>query len=466
MIKGQILIVDDEQGMRQYLQRLLSDNGYAAGLAADGGQALEVLKTKIPDVVLLDFKMPGMDGLQVLEAMKKYCPDIVIIMMTAYGTMENAVRAMKLGAFDFLRKPFEMEEILLIIDKAVRTKRLAEENSALRRELKKSYTFSDIVSENKRMHKIFEIIQKVAQTKSTVLLEGETGTGKELIARAIHNLSGRKDKLFVPVDCGGLSAGLLESELFGHVKGAFTGATVDKKGLFETADGGTVFLDEISRISLETQAKLLRVLQEGQIKKVGEAMSHNVDIRLVAAGNENMEQAVAEGRFRQDLFYRLNVVPVHIPPLRERKEDIPLLVEHFIAKYNRLEKKNLQSISSDALKLLMEYQWPGNVRELENFIHRAVVMETGECIQPEDLPAEVRDPLFTAERRDVLSRTLNFRKAKKSALEAFEKRFLNEALFRNHGNVSKAAHEMGTDRRNFHRKLKLYKINPREFLPK
>ncbi len=462
MSNERILVVDDEQGMRQYLHKLLSDKGYVVETAAEGAGALDSIKVNMPDLALIDFKMPKMDGLQLLEKIKKEYPEIIVVMMTAYGTMENAVKAMKLGAVDYVNKPFDMEEILLVVDKALEKKRLEAENIVLRRELKKSYTFSDIISENKQMQRVFEIIKKVAPAKSTVLIQGETGTGKELVARAIHNLSERRDKPFVPVDCGALTTSLLESELFGHVKGAFTGAMADKKGLFETAEGGTVFLDEIGHVSLEMQAKLLRVLQDGQIKRVGEAASHTVDVRLISASNEDLEIAVKENRFREDLFYRLNVVPVWIPPLRDRLEDIPLLAEHFVKKYNRLEKKNLRGIAQDTLKVLMDYSWPGNVRELENLIHRAVVMEAGETIQLSDLPANVNVP-FTADRRNSASRTINFRQARKRAFESFEKRFITEALIRTKGNISKAAKEIGMDRRNLHKKLKYYRIDSKKF---
>jgi transcriptional regulator with PAS, ATPase and Fis domain len=341
-------------------------------------------------------------------------------------------------------------------------KRLEEENVALHKELEKSYSFEDMISQNPQMHKIFDLVRKIANTRSAVLLRGETGTGKELLARAIHNLSERRDKPFIPVDCGALTETLLESELFGHVKGAFTGATQDKKGLFELAQEGVVFLDEIGHISLGIQAKLLRVLQDGQIKRVGEAESRHVDVRLISATNEDLEKAIKEDRFREDLYYRLNVVPIWIPPLRERKEDIALLSERFVRKYNGLEKKSLRGVSGDVLKILMNYEWPGNVRELENLIHRAVVMERGPEVLAEDLPENMRAP-ETAEQRDILSRTINYHRARKMALEGFEKRFLIEALTRNKGNVSNAAKETGIDRRNLQRKFKFYKIDPSNF---
>jgi two-component system response regulator AtoC len=461
MSKEKILVVDDELGMRKYLDRLLKDNGYRVSLSADGAQALAEIKKGPPALVLADLKMPKMDGLSLLGKIKEDFPKTTVVIMTAYGTMESAIKAMKLGAYDYINKPFEMDQILLVIDKALERRRLEQENITLLKELKKSYSFEDIVSQNQQMRKIFDLVRKIADTKSTILIQGETGTGKELIARAIHNLSSRRNKPFVPVDCGALTETLLESELFGHIKGAFTGASSDKQGLFELSDGGVAFLDEIGQVSLGIQAKLLRVLQDGQIKRVGEASSRKVDIRLIAATNENLEEAVKAGRFREDLYYRLNVVPIKLPCLRERKEDVPLLIEHFINKYNSLEAKSLQGISQDALKILMEYNWPGNVRELENLIHRAVVMEAGPQILPQDLPAVLSPD--TAERRASLPRQVNFRKARKSALEAFEKRFLTEALKRNKGNVSKMAKEVGLDRRNLQRKFKALQINPRNY---
>ncbi|MBU1044154.1 MAG: sigma-54 dependent transcriptional regulator [Candidatus Omnitrophica bacterium] len=459
MKKEHILVVDDEPGMRQFLNKLLSDNGYKISTAENGNDALDLIAKQVPDLAIIDFKMPGMDGLQLLSKIKEKFPQVTVIMMTAYGTMENAIRAIKSGAYDYLSKPFEIESILLVINKALEKKRLEAENLTLRQELKKTYTFSDIISENAAMHKIFDLIKKVAPTKSTVLIQGQTGTGKELVARAIHALSPRQEKNFVPVDCAALTESLLESELFGHVRGAFTGASQDKKGLFEVADGGTIFLDEIGHISKEVQAKLLRVLQDGDIKRVGEALTRTVDVRLIAASNEDIEKAVKQGTFREDLFYRLNVVPVWIPALMDRAEDIPMLVEHFILKYNRIEAKKVEGMTSTALKILMEYSWPGNVRELENIIHRAVVMATEAKIDLADLPQVVRIAP-TADLRDK-SRTLNFKKAKQRAIEVFEQRFLTEALMRHEGNVSRTAKEIGLDRRNLHKKLKSYKIKSR-----
>ncbi|MBN3040332.1 MAG: sigma-54-dependent Fis family transcriptional regulator [Candidatus Omnitrophica bacterium] len=457
-----ILIVDDEAGMRQYLKKLLEDNNYQTQEAADGQKAIDLISAKAPDLVLADLKMPKVDGLKLLSLIKKGYPDLAVIIMTAYGSMESAISAMKLGAYDYINKPFDMDEILISIDKALEKKRLEAENIALHKQLEQTYTFEDIISQNQQMKKIFELVKKIADTKSTILIQGETGTGKELIARAIHNLSSRCKKPFIPVDCGALTETLLESELFGHIKGAFTGATSDKQGLFEIAEGGSVFLDEIGKVSLNIQAKLLRVLQDNQIKRVGEASSRKVDIRLISASNEDLQDLVQKGSFREDLFYRLNVVLLSLPPLRERKEDIPLLVSHFIEKYRALEKKSLTGISQDALNILMKYNWPGNVRELENLIHRAVVMEADAIIMPKDLPSSLKLS-DSAEERHAQKRSFNFKKARKQAIEAFEKRFLIEALKLHDGNISRTAKEIGLDRRNFQRKCKEFKIKPQDY---
>jgi DNA-binding NtrC family response regulator len=462
MRKEQILVVEDEKGMRQYLEKLLIRNNYEVVLTANGQEAIDFVKTDIPDLILTDIKMPKMDGIEFLEKVKKIYAQIPVVMMTAHGTMENAIKAMKLGAYDYVNKPFDIDEILIVIDKALERKRLEDENQVLRQELKNSYTFEDIVSKSERMKNIFETIKSIADAKTHILIQGETGTGKELVARAIHHLGLKKDMPFVPVDCAALTESLLESELFGHVKGAFTGATQDKQGLFEMANGGTVFLDEIGHISMDIQAKLLRFLQDGVIKRVGDVKSKKVDVRLIAAANEDLQEAVKNGSFREDLFFRINVVMIEIPSLRERKEDIPLLLEHFIEKYNHIEKKQLEGISEDAMNILMNYDWPGNVREVENFVHRAVVIKKTPLVFPKDIPINM-SKVSMAEKRDVVERTMDFAKAKKNAVEVFEKRFLIDMLKRFEGNVSHIAREVNLDRRNLQRKFKTYGINPRDY---
>jgi DNA-binding NtrC family response regulator len=454
-----ILVIDDEKDLRRFLEKLLTGRGYAVETAAGGEDALARMERKEPALVLLDLKMPGMDGLEVLEGIGKSHPGVTPIMMTAYGTVETAVKAVKLGAYDYITKPFDIDRILIAIDKALEKRRLEEENVALRRELQKRYTFEDIVSKDSKMLEMFDVMKKIADTKSTVLIRGETGTGKELVARALHDLSSRREKPFVPVDCGALTESLLESELFGHVRGAFTGAVADKEGLLETAGGGTAFLDEIGQVSTGIQVKLLRVLQDGEYKRVGDTKSRRADVRLIAATNEDLEKAVGRGTFREDFFYRVNVVPLWIPPLRERAGDIPLLAEHFVARFNALEGKAVEGVSDDTLQILMGYAWPGNVRELENLIHRAVVMEAGPVIEPKDLPAHMNSP-GTADWGDAVAGLTDFRAARNRVVESFEKKFLTEALRRNNGNVSRTAQEIGLDRRNIQRKLKQYRVSP------
>ena len=463
MSKKIILVVDDEPGMRQYLNKLLSDNKYKVLLAENGKEALDAVQVQKPELVLADLKMPKMDGIELLDKIKKISSSTPVIMMTAFGTMETAVQAMKMGAADFVNKPFDIDQILLVIKNALERVQLKEENIVLRQQLTKSYSFEDVVSQNEQMHKIFAIIKNIAPTRSHVLIQGETGTGKEMIARAIHNLSPQCDHPFIPVDCGALTESILESELFGHIKGAFTGATEDKKGLFEIAHRGTAFLDEIGKTSLRTQSKLLRVLQNSEIKRVGEASSRHIDVRLIAASNENLQKSIVSGNFREDLFYRLNVILIELPPLRDRKEDIPLLIEHFLMKYNRLERRNLKNISKDSLNILMNYDWPGNIRELENIIHRAVVMKIDDIIEPNDLPATLHHLTFSAERRKRPTRDRDFSKARKTFIELFEKDFIVSSLKDHKGNVSRMAKAIRLDRRNLQRKFKMYGINPGDY---
>lgn len=462
MANEHILVIDDEKGMLQYLKKLLIDNDYKVSLASNGQAGLTEVHNQSIDLILVDIKMPKMDGMEFLEKVKKINPKIPVIVMTGYGTIETAIKAMKLGAYDYINKPFEIDEILIAINKALEKKRLEEENLELRKELESSYTFEDIISRNLKMQEIFDIIKNLRESNSIILISGETGTGKELVARAIHNVNTKGDQSFVPIDCGALSASNLESELFGHVKGAFPGAVEDKEGLIEMAAGGTVFLDEIGNLPQEFQVKLLRVLDDGVIKRVGEARSRKIDFRFIAATSKNLEKEVEQGRFKKELYFRLNVVMIELPPLRERKEDISLLLDHFIEKYNRLEKKNLEAVSEDALSIVMNYHWPGNVRELENLIHHAVVVKKTPIIHPKDLPAKL-GTIETAERRDEVFRTMNFAQAKKQMLAFFEKRFLTEALQKYYGNVSQVAQAINLDRRNLQRKFKQYNIKPSDY---
>ncbi len=391
MIPRRILIVDDEESFRNVLTVILRKEGYEIEGAANGKEGLNKISNAAFDHVLCDIRMPQMDGLEFLRESQKAGVEAPVIMMSAYGTVDTAIEAMKLGAYDYISKPFKPDEIILTLKKAEERERLRKENELLRRQVKKEYSFENIVSKNEGMNKIFEIIRKVAPYKSTILITGESGTGKELVAKAIHYNSDRSKMFFVPVNCGAIPENLLESELFGHVKGAFTDAIRTKKGLFEEADEGTIFLDEIGELPAQLQVKLLRVLQDGEIRRVGESKSIQINVRIIAATVKDLAREVNEGRFRDDLFYRLNVLHLYIPPLRERKEDIPLLIQHFINKHNQSLNKNIKEVDSKALELLMNYKWSGNVRELENTIERAVVLTDGEKIELDNLPFEIQN---------------------------------------------------------------------------
>jgi len=391
MIPKRILIVDDEESFRNVLTVILRKEGYEVEGAANGEEGLDKISNAAFDHVLCDIRMPQMDGLEFLRESQKAGSEAPVIMMSAYGTVDTAIEAMKFGAYDYISKPFKPDEIILTLKKAEERERLRKENELLRRQVKKEYSFENIVSKNEGMNKIFEIIRKVAPYKSTILVTGESGTGKELVARAIHYNSDRSKMFFVPVNCGAIPENLMESELFGHIKGAFTDAIRTKKGLFEEADEGTIFLDEIGELPAQLQVKLLRVLQDGEIRRVGESKSIQINVRIIAATVKDLAREVNEGRFRDDLFYRLNVLHLYIPPLRERKEDIPLLIQHFINKYNQNLNKHVKEVDSKALELLMNYKWPGNVREVENTIERALVLTDGEKIELDNLPFEIQN---------------------------------------------------------------------------
>jgi len=391
MIPRRILIVDDEASFRNVLTVILRKEGYEVEGATNGEEGLNKISNAAFDHVLCDIRMPKMDGLEFLRESQKAGVEAPVIMMSAFGTVDTAIEAMKLGAYDYISKPFKPDEIILTLKKAEEREGLRKENELLRRQVKKEYSFENIVSKNEKMNKIFEIIRKVAPYKSTILITGESGTGKELVAKAIHYNSDRSKMFFVPVNCGAIPENLLESELFGHVKGAFTDAIRTKKGLFEEADEGTIFLDEIGELPAQLQVKLLRVLQDGEIRRVGESKSIQINVRIIAATVKDLAKEVNEGRFRDDLFYRLNVLHLSIPPLRERKEDIPLLIQHFINKHNQNLNKHVKEVDSKALELLMNYKWSGNVREVENTIERAVVLTDGDRIELDNLPFEIQN---------------------------------------------------------------------------
>src|SRR5579864_5883595 len=374
---GSVLIVDDEAEIRESLQTLLEIEGFEVSTAGSGEDGLTQIGERPFDLVLLDLALPGRDGMEILAEIRSHDSHLPVIMITAYGTVENAVRAMQSGAANFVQKPWDNEKLLADVRAAVGWRRAEEENVQLKRALKQRYNFENIVGKSEPMLKIFDLVAQVATSRSTVLLQGESGTGKELIAKAIHMNSTRRDRPFVPVNTGSVPADLLESTLFGHVKGAFTSAIASKKGLFEVADRGTLFLDEIGTMGLETQAKILRVLQDRRFMHLGGVQEIQVDVRIIAATNVNLAEQVKEGKFREDLFYRLNVIAIDLPPLRQRKNDIPLLAEHFIVKFAQENDRMPLRLTPEALRPLMDYDWPGNVRELENVIERAVVLATG-----------------------------------------------------------------------------------------
>ncbi len=382
-----ILVVDDDIAMGAMCKELLKSKGYPSEVVSTGKEAIEQLSVDgLYTIVLTDLVMPDMDGIEVLKKIKQQNPQIDVVVMTSYGTVTNAVEAMKLGASDYITKPFKRDELVVVIEKILQIQRLAGEVDRLRTELGEKYTFGNIIGESEKIKKIFEIISNVSNTEANILIQGETGTGKELVARAVHYNSARKNYPFVKVDCAALTETLLESELFGHERGAFTGAIKDRIGRFRTADHGTIFLDEIGNISLAVQAKLLRVLQDSEFEAVGSDKSVKVDVRIIAATNADLEGNVEKGLFRRDLFYRLNVIRIFLPPLRERADDIPMLAAHFLSIHNKKNRKAVEGISREAIHKLMSYTWQGNIRELENVIERAVILCKGKAIEPADIP--------------------------------------------------------------------------------
>ena len=465
MPNPRILVVDDEMIVCESCKRILEEEGYEVETALSGNEAFEKMKENLFDIVITDLKMPGIDGMEVLRTFHKEYPDVFIIMITGFSTVETAVEAMKLGAFDYIPKPFTPDEVTIVVKKAIEKKSLMMENIYLRQELQEKYGFHNIVGKSKKMQEIYRIIAKVASTDSTVLIYGQSGTGKELIARAIHFNSPRRDKQFVPVDCAVLSENLLASELFGHVRGSFTGAITTKPGLFEVADGGTVFLDEVGNISLSIQAKLLRVLQEREFTPVGGTKAKKVDIRLIAATNKDLEKMIKEETFREDLYYRLNIVPISLPSLKERQEDIPLLAVHFLKKYDEEMGKAIKGFTPEAMEKLMKYPWPGNVRELENVTERTVVMIEEDMVRVEHLilPSQQEKesiggyiPVTSEELKEIK------KQVREKAVEEIEKAFVLNALERHHWNATRAAEEVGMLRPNFQALMRKYNLRARE----
>ncbi len=435
--------MDDEESIRIMLKRVLSGEQYEIKEAIDGLEALEKITREKYSAILLDLKMPQMNGLQVISKIKEMDISIPIIMMSAYGTIPDAVEAMKIGAVDYIVKPFDLDELKMILDRMIRQNEMENENQYYKEEEDKRFNFEEIISQSQAMKEVLKMIKQVAPLPTTVMITGESGTGKELIARAIHKNSPREEKPFVVANCVAFSPNVLESELFGHEKGAFTGASTRRMGRFEIAHGGTIFLDEIGEINLMTQAKLLRVVQEKEFERVGSSTSIKVDARVVAATNKDIKKEVEEHKFREDLYYRLNVFHIHIPPLRDRKEDVPLLGQHFIEKYNRILNKRISCLSKETIGLLMDYSYPGNVRELENIIERAMIMCNGEIID--------KDFLFFFEQKNI--------NQKNGTLKEMEKEMIKKYLIQNHGNRTKTALNLGISRRNLQLKLKEYKID-------
>ncbi|MBK7961885.1 MAG: sigma-54-dependent Fis family transcriptional regulator [Bdellovibrionales bacterium] len=391
-MKSRILVVDDEESIREFLEIMLKKEGYEVTLAEDGQKAKDLLAKKTFDMVISDLQMPNVTGLGLLRHVKETTPDLVFMMITAFGTTETAVEAMKIGAYDYITKPFKIDEVRLNIQNALRSQNLEVENRSLKKELVKEYSFQNIVGNSPAMHQIFDLVKRVSMAPTNILVTGESGTGKEVVAKAIHYNGPLKDRPFVTVNCGAIPENLMESEMFGHKKGSFTGAVVDKVGLFEVADGGTLFLDEVGELPLTIQVKLLRAIQERVIRRVGATDDMKIEVRIIAATNRHLDEMVQKGSFRQDLYYRLNVINIKTPSLKERREDIPLLANYFLKKYNERLNKNINAISTEAMEILMKYDYPGNVRELENMIERTVALEAGATILPESLPPMVNTP--------------------------------------------------------------------------
>jgi len=448
-----VLVVDDEENLRLVLRTLLRRHGYEVETAVSGEDALGMVDSFGPDVVLTDVRMPKMGGLDLLTTLKAKGNEATVIVMSAYGNMDQALEAMKAGAYDYVQKPFKPDEVVLALRKAEERELLRRENRALRDEIRKEHRFDDILAKSQKMLDIFRTISKIAEYKTTVLVAGESGVGKELVARAIHHRSTRRGGPFVAVNCGAIPENLLESELFGHKKGAFTDAVQDRRGLFEEADGGSLFLDEIGELPLALQVKLLRVLEEEKIRRVGDVRDIKIDVRIITATHRDLPSETKAGRFREDLFYRLNVLPILVPPLRERREDIPLLIDHFVARNNTRLGTSIRGLDTESRRLLFEYPWPGNVRELENTIERAMVLAEGDQIVAQDLPErlrEARDPVQT----QLASGELSVKKT----MRIVEEILIRRALQRTRGNRTRAAEILEISHRALLYKIKDYQI--------
>ncbi|HTO90929.1 MAG TPA: sigma-54 dependent transcriptional regulator [Candidatus Sulfotelmatobacter sp.] len=448
MAGEKILVVDDEQSMTQYLGIVLRKEGFEVITAGNGREAFERVKNDAPDVVITDIKMPGMDGIQLLQAIKKHEPALPVVIMTAYASQQSAIDAVNMGAFQYMIKNAKNDEIKLVVRNALEMRKVRQENQYLKRELKKGHDEKEIIGSSEEIVRVFRLVEKVADSDATIMIQGESGTGKELIAKEVHYGSRRASGPFVSINCGAIPRDLLESNLFGHVKGSFTGAVRDSAGLFQVAEGGTFFLDEVGEMPLATQVKLLRALQEREIIPVGGTQPVKIDCRLVAATNADLEREVAEGRFRADLFYRLNVIPIKLPSLRQRREDIPLLIEHFLKRH--AENGAAKTISKEATEILMKYDWPGNVRELENVIERAVILDESGRLEPEDLPDKIR--LGPSQRGSLIieSPTLT--------LEELEREYILKVLHSTRWQKKKASEILGINASTLYRKLIAYGV--------
>ncbi len=447
-----ILVVDDEEQMRDLLAKVLERNGYQVTVMSNGGSALAFLEEEPVDLVLTDVRMPGIDGMEALRSIKELRPETVVIIMTGFGSIDQAVQAVKDGAYDYINKPFKIDEMLLTIQKSLDDRRLHNEVTTLRQEVRTRYHFASLIGKSRAMQEVFALIEQVAGSRSTVMVYGKSGTGKELVAKAVHYNSPRADKPFVAVNCAAIPAELLESELFGHEKGSFTGAIATKVGKFELATGGSLFLDEVGSMRLDLQAKILRALQEREVERVGGTRTIKIDVRVIAATNRDLKRAVEEGAFREDLYYRLNVVPITLPDLKDRQEDVPLLANHFVQQFAKESISEVREISKEAMAILLAYSWPGNVRELENAIERAVTLGRGQTILPADLPP------------NLVSGTNPLEKimAREASLEDLERDYIAMILRRTRGHQIRAASILGIDRRTLYRKIRRYGLKLNE----
>jgi DNA-binding NtrC family response regulator len=456
---NKILIVDDELNMRLVLQAMLKKEGYAVTTASNGMEALKILKADQMDIVVTDLKMPKLDGMGLLGEIIRDYPSIPVIIITAHGTIATAVDALKKGAFDYITKPFEQDELKQVIQKAVKTRRLDEDEALLNPDDIDRY---GIIGSSDRITEIFETIKRVAPTTTTILITGETGTGKELIARAIHRNSPRKNNPFIKINCAAIPESLMESELFGYEKGAFTGAATKKQGRFELAHKGTLFLDEVGELPKDMQVKLLQVIQEQEFERVGGLQTIKVDVRLITATNRNLFEDVKDGRFREDLYYRLNVIPAHLPPLRERKEDIPVLIGFFIEKFNKKLDRSVKYIDEKVTNLLIQYSWPGNIRELENLVERMILMARGDTIVFADLPSELKTTIESDSTNPSGIRQKPFKDIMKNHMEDIEKQMIISVLEECGNNVTRAAKQLGLSRKGLQLKMMKYKLRRSE----